>query len=174
MQRFTGVWISILIMILSTLSSWSTRISDIFKVASGRFIESTLLRRKESNWNRHTPYFLLRKTKEWTVVFPFESLCTRSGNYLKYPHNLKFLKLPSYFLLRVNLLNQGLPWKEIYPTLKIPILHYLDVSKRLCLVLAQFCPLKTIELGSSIMMLMPDMLFCRKFGAIFLLCKFTL
>ena len=99
MQRFTGVWISILIMILSTLSSWSTRISDIFKVASGRFIESTLLRRKESNWNRHTPYFLLRKTKEWTVVFPFESLCTRSGNYLKYPHNLKFLKLPSYFLL---------------------------------------------------------------------------
>ena len=34
--------------------------------------------------------------------------------------------------------------------IKIPILNSLDVSKRLFLGLAQFCPVKTVELGSSI------------------------
>lgn len=111
-------------MILSTLSSWSTRISDIFKVASGRFIESTLLRRKKSNWNRHTPYFLLRKTKEWTVVFPFGSLCSRSGNYLKYPHDLKFLKLPSYFFIA------GEPFKP-RSTMKRDLSHIKDTDSTL-------------------------------------------
>ena len=104
--------IIIIIMIMLTVSNWSTFILLFLKFLS------VALRNQRYYWSRHTSHFLLRKSKEWTVVFPLESLCSRSGNYYKY-HDLTFLKFPSYFfLLRLNLLNQGLPWKEIHPISK--------------------------------------------------------